>query len=30
MSEARMALDGSDLRRIGDYVKVDLHGWPVS
>ncbi len=29
MNEARMALDASDLRRIGDYVKVNLHGWLV-
>ena len=27
MSEARMALDDADLRRIGDYVKGQMYGW---
>lgn len=27
MSEAGMALDDADLRRIGDYVKGHMYGW---
>ena len=27
MSEVRMALSDTDLRRIGDYVKVNMYGW---
>ena len=27
MSEVRMALNDTDLRRIGDYVKVNMYGW---